>query len=222
MAYCSTNYDERATGSEINILLFHYTGMENFQQAIKALCDDKSKLSAHYIIDENGETHSLVPENKRAWHAGASFWAGLNDINSYSIGIEIVNGGHEYGLPDFKPQQMRAVQLLAAAINSRYNIKHFLGHSDVAPERKADPGEKFDWRSLAQKGLGFWIDPPPLDENYQDIKTAHVKLTKLGYNPNIKTEILLKAFQRHWRPRRIDGRLDNSTAITIDELLKLV
>lgn len=222
MVYSSSNYDERALGSEINILLFHYTGMENCKLALEKLCDEKSKVGAHYVVDEDGEIYSLIPENKRAWHAGAGFWAGQSDINSCSIGIEIVNGGHDYNLPDFEPKQMQAVVQFSLDINSRHNIKYFLGHSDIAPERKTDPGEKFDWQALAEKGLGLWVAAPKPDENYQTVETVRAKLVNLGYNPNIKTEILLKAFQRHWRQLRVDGKLDNSTATTIDELLKLV
>ena len=213
----SANYDARR--ADINMVVLHYTGMRDCEAALARLCDPRAKVSAHYLIDEDGTCHALVDEDKRAWHAGIAYWAGMTDINSCSIGIEIVNGGREFGLPDFPPPQMAAVEDLCVSLAKRYSMRYLLGHSDVAPGRKEDPGEKFDWPRLARMGLGLWGDPPPPDQDFSHLDQAAPKLKRIGYDPRLAPEILLTAFQRHYRPARIDGRLDRSTAMTLDRIL---
>lgn len=219
----SLNFNERTCKtSQISMLLFHYTGMENCAAALERLCDKASKVSAHYLIDELGEVYSLVPEEKRAWHAGVGFWQGEQDINSFSIGIELVNGGHKAGLPPFPEAQMAAVETLARELNAKYQFKFVLGHSDIAPARKQDPGEKFNWERLFAAGVGLWVEAPPPDENFAPADEARAQLSALGYDPACATDIALAAFQRHWRQGRVDGKLDRSTRIVLDNLLKKI
>lgn len=201
----SLNYEERPKGVEPNILLMHYTGMESMEAARERLSDPESKVSAHYLVDEDGRVFDLVHHKKRAWHAGVSFWRGETDINSYSIGIEIVNPGHEFGYRPFPKEQMQAVLKLSREMMDVYDIDHVLAHSDVAPERKQDPGELFDWQWLAQNGVGYWPEP---DE--QDLERAVVlsrndfEVEKLflsfGYNPASAFVDIVTAFHRHYYP----------------------
>ena len=170
----SPNYDQRR--AEIDMLVLHYTGMKNCDAALARLCDPQAKVSAHYVVDEDGACHQLVDEQQRAWHAGAAYWAGITDINSCSIGIELVNGGHAFGLPDFPEAQMAAVEALCAALAQKYNIRHVLGHSDIAPARKKDPGEKFDWARLARSGFGLWGDPPPPDQTDTAARSGNAEI----------------------------------------------
>ena len=184
------------------MLVLHYTGMGNSQNALKRLRDPATKVSAHYMIDEDGAIYALVDENFRAWHAGVSCWAGQRDINSCSIGIELVNPGHEFGYRPFPKKQRDALVVLAEDIMSRHAIPahRVLGHSDVAPSRKRDPGELFDWNGLARAGIGLWpeevSDGPALEEFGYDVAGAG------------KTACAV-AFQRHWRPNKINGLMDN-------------
>ena len=161
------NHEDRADGVEPSIIIMHYTGMETMLAARERLSDPESKVSAHYLVDTDGTLYDLVPEDKRAWHAGLSYWHGETDINSCSIGIEIVNPGHEFGYKPFPSAQMQTVMELGRAIKTRHDIKYVLGHSDIAPERKKDPGELFPWEWLAGQGVGMW--PRPMAE---DIKMA--------------------------------------------------
>ena len=163
----SPNFDAR-DGQAVDILLMHYTGMRSAQEAIDRLRDPSAKVSAHYVIDEDGTVHRLVAEEKRAWHAGVSYWAGSREINRRSIGFEIVNPGHEYGYRAFPKPQMEAVRDLAREVLARHPIppQRVIGHSDVAPLRKEDPGELFDWRWLAGEGVGLW--PVPLNCAWSD------------------------------------------------------
>ena len=209
----SPNYDERQ--AEIDMLLLHYTSMKSCDEARARLCDERSKVSAHYLIDEDGALYELVPEDKRAWHAGAAFWQGETDINSCSIGIEISNGGHDFGLPDFPAAQMKSVVSLCADLVIKYRIspERVLAHSDVAPSRKQDPGEKFDWARLAREGVGLWIDKQlPPDENIMSGEQFLKDLAAYGYQTEgVSAEEVVRAFQRHYRPARLDGRVDGST-----------
>ena len=162
----SPNYDERREGQRPDMILLHYTGMPDAEGALERLCTPASQVSAHYFVFEDGRVFQLVPESQRAWHAGKSYWAGETDINSCSIGIEIVNPGHDYGYPDFPKRQIAAVTALCRGIQTRHKILpvRVLAHSDVAPSRKQDPGEKFPWRTLYDSGVGHWVKPAPIRE----------------------------------------------------------
>jgi len=213
--YPSPNFGDRARGSVINKLILHYTGMQNSEVSLSRLCDKASEVSAHYFIDESGEIFRLVPEEKRAWHAGVSYWAGETDINSQSIGIELQNPGHEWGYRNFPDPQILALIELATKILLDHKIpkKNVLGHSDISPERKVDPGELFPWKRLALKNIGYW---PKLEFKKLDIKLskqdANQILSLMGYNPNSSFHAKLTAFQRHYRPLKIDGFMDKETA----------
>lgn len=217
-----------------DMLLLHYTGMMSCARAIDWLSRPEAKVSCHYVIDTDGRITQMVGEDLRAWHAGISAWAGETDINSCSIGIEIHNPGHEQGYPDFPDAQMSAVVALAIDIVQRWSIpqERVLAHSDVAPERKIDPGEKFDWRRLAKAGIGRWIPPAPIEVDGMDgpgslsldVARAQALLGRYGYSIEATGEMdftttrVLAAFQRHFRPARVDGRLDRSTFLTIEQL----
>ncbi len=205
------NYGDRPTGVQPNILLLHYTGMEGMEIAKDRLTDPESTVSAHYLVDEDGVVLDIVPESKRAWHAGVSYWHGETDINSYSIGIEMVNLGHEFGYQPFPDAQMNSVKRLCRDIMERHDIEHVLAHSDVAPERKMDPGELFDWKGLSDYGVGLWALP-----NEDDYAKAEViarndfEVGKLffafGYNPMSAFIDNIIAFQRHYYPEVfVDG-----------------
>ena len=208
----SPNHDMRAAGAAIDMVILHYTGMPSGSEALDRLCDAQSKVSAHYLVEEDGTVFRLVDEQRRAWHAGVSYWAGDTDINGCSIGIEIVNPGHETGYRAFPDAQMKAVIALCLDIRGRHEVPsaRFLGHSDVAPDRKQDPGELFDWRRLAGQGIGVWPDALGSGEN-PDEATARSWLAEIGYNPVTALPVVLAAFQRHFRPARVDGLLDAET-----------
>jgi len=232
----SLNFDERAGGVRPDMLLLHYTNMATAQQAIDRLCDPKSKVSSHYLIAEDGSITQMVDEEKRAWHAGKSFWAGCEDINSCSIGIEIANVGPDHGYPAFPNIQMLAVETLCHDIFSRHTIapERVLAHSDVSPDRKQDPGEKFDWQRLYNAGIGLWVKPEPVDEGEalkpgdtnKHILNLQSALSTYGYKVKItgtfdaQTEHVVTAFQRHFRPQRVDGIADFSTLQTLYDLLQ--
>ncbi|MBH69234.1 MAG: N-acetylmuramoyl-L-alanine amidase [Rhodospirillaceae bacterium] len=218
----SGNYDERVKGLKIDLLLLHYTGMKSCGEAINRLCDPLSKVSAHYLIDDDGTIFRLVPEEYRAWHAGVACWCEETDINSISIGIELVNPGHEFGYQPFPEKQMTSLIELCRNIRSRHIItdRRVLGHSDVAPIRKKDPGEYFDWSALAQAGIGYWpiegaIDPefeiPAVIEWQTELKRFGYQLELTGRADYITRAVVL-AFQRHWLPRAVSGDFDIDTA----------
>jgi len=229
----SPNHDTRE--SRIDILLLHYTGMQTADEALARLKDREAKVSCHYFVDEDGRVTQMVPEARRAWHGGAGSWKGAVDINARSIGIEIVNPGHEFGYRDFPDVQMEAVIALCRDIIKRRHIarERVLGHSDVAPARKKDPGEKFPWAKLAAAGVGFWVDPAPISEgrtlSANDRGTAveelQKQLIKFGYGLGMTrlyddaTRLVVTAFQRHFRPERVDGLADPSTVETLRHLL---
>jgi N-acetylmuramoyl-L-alanine amidase len=230
------NREPRRGGAKPSLLVLHYTGMSSAAKAVDWLAREESGVSCHYVIDEHGHITQLVPEGLRAWHAGASYWRGETDINSHSIGIEIQNPGHQHGYPDFPPEQMRSVIALSKDIVRRHDIApdSVLAHSDVAPGRKIDPGEKFNWLLLAKEGLGLWVRPLPvladdaglgLGAEGPAVLRAQRSLAAYGYNVeasgtlDANTEKILKAFQLHFRPRRVDGRLDRSTAVTLDRVV---
>ena len=210
----SPNRDARPPGTPIDMLVLHYTGMPTAEAALARLCDPGAKLSAHYLIHEDGTVVTLVPETERAWHAGVSYWRGNTDINARSIGIELVNPGHEFGYRSFPEPQMTALETLAQAILSRHAIpaRNVVGHSDVAPDRKQDPGELFDWRRLAKAGIGIW--PGPAAAAASGLPAL---LRRIGYDPDAGHAVA--AFQRRFRPDRIDNRPDDETAALAAGLL---
>lgn len=213
----SPNHGARAEGTEIDMLVLHYTGMKSAEAALARLCDPAAQVSAHYMIDGDGSVQRLVPEDRRAWHAGVAYWRGHNDVNSRSIGIELVNPGHDHGYCVFPEEQMVVLTELATAILARHPIppRNVIGHSDIAPDRKTDPGELFDWQRLAAAGIGLW--PGEGDADIADIPEM---LSLYGYDPG--NEAALAAFQRHFRPARIDGQPDAECARLLDGLLKQV
>ena len=219
ISHPSPNFSERARGSIINKLIMHYTGMENAKLSLAHLCDKNSKVSAHYLLDENGRIFQLVSEEKRAWHAGVSYWAGETDINSQSIGIELQNRGLEWGYNNFPKIQIDSLIELVLDIRKRHHIpeKNILGHSDIAPGRKQDPGEFFPWEEISFHNIGYWPKMPPRKIDITYSKQATQKnLSLIGYNPETPFSEKLKAFQRHYRPSKVDGILDNETAHLID------
>lgn len=236
MVVPASNVEARCGGAKPSLLILHYTGMSSAAKAIDWLARAESRVSCHYVIAEDGAITQMVPESMRAWHAGVSFWRGERDINSHSIGIEIQNPGHEHGYPDFPPSQMASVIALGKDIVKRNHIPPdgVLAHSDVAPERKIDPGEKFDWAGLARHGLGEWVRPSAVrdgDQRYdvgaQDdvIYLAQTLLAAYGYDIAITgtldpaTRKVLRAFQLHFRQRCVDGQLDLSTLRTLQRLV---
>jgi len=213
-AALSPNRDTRPPGTPIDMLVIHYTGMPTAEAALARLCDPDAKVSAHYLLHEDGTVVTLVPETERAWHAGVSYWRGNTDINARSIGIELVNPGHEFGYRSFPEPQMAALEALAQAILSRYAIpaRNVVGHSDVAPDRKQDPGELFDWCRMAKTGIGIWPRPAAAAAS-----TLPALLQRIGYDPDAGQAIA--AFQRRFRPGRIDNRPDDETAALAAGLL---
>ena len=211
----SPNFDVRAAPPDI--LLLHYTGMQSAEAALERLTDPIAKVSCHWLIEEDGTVHRLVAEARRAWHAGKSFWAGERDINSRAIGIELVNPGHEWGYRPFPAAQMDALADLATGIVRRHAIPatRILAHSDVAPDRKQDPGELFDWAWLADRGIGLW---PAADAPVAAGDPAAL-LVALGHEAATADDIA--AFQRRYRPARIDGTLDAETARRIGQIALL-
>lgn len=232
----SPNFDTRAL--PVSLLVLHYTGMESGPAALQRLRDPQAKVSAHYVIEEDGQIFSLVDENKRAWHAGLSSWRGIADINSASVGIEIVNGGHDYGLPDFPDVQIMAVIALSKAIMARHGLtaKDIAGHSDIAPERKNDPGEKFPWAGLAAAGVG--IMPAGITDDRRilfapgdrdrGVAIAQSGLAHIGYGAQVTgvmdalTVKIIEAVQRRWRADHIDGAIDMQTMDIIRTLSETV
>jgi N-acetylmuramoyl-L-alanine amidase len=224
----SPNVESRAAGARPDILLLHYTGMKTAAGACAWLCNPRSRVSCHYVIDEQGKIVQLVDEELRAWHAGVSFWKGERDINSRSIGIEIHHPGHGHD-HDFPEAQMAAVVELSQDIVRRHRIvpERVLAHSDVAPARKIDPGERFGWRRLHRAGIGHWVEPAPLEHAgvAPDIAAFQKMLASYGYGIDItgaadaQTATVLRAFQRHFRPAKVDGKPDASTADTLSRLI---
>lgn len=229
----SPNVSERACTADI--LLLHYTGMPSADSALKWLCNPESKVSSHYFVDEDGTITQLVPESVRGHHAGVSSWEGTTDINSRSIGIEIVNPGHEHGYRDFPDEQIDAVIKLCSDIVLRHKIKptRVLAHSDVAPTRKQDPGERFPWEPLYEAGIGHWIAPVAIGDGAllqpgdsgPAVNAMQAALKEYGYGIPVSGEFdelsaaVVTAFQRHFRPGRVDGIADHSTLRTLERLL---
>jgi N-acetylmuramoyl-L-alanine amidase len=230
----SPNFEPRRGERQPDLLLLHYTGMVSAEAAIAWLAAPQSKVSCHYVVDLDGTITQMVPEAARAWHAGVAHWRGEDDINSCSIGIEIQNPGHDAGYPDFPAEQIAAVEALCLDIMARHAIKphRVLAHSDVAPRRKIDPGEKFPWARLATAGVGHWTGPaaltpgPALGEGARGNAVLRLQrqLRSYGYwidatgEYDAHTRIVVEAFQRHFRPALVDGRADRSTVATLEAL----
>lgn len=205
----SPNFDTRQL--PVQIVVIHYTGMQSAEAAIARLCDPEAKVSAHWLVAEDGQVVRLVDEARRAWHAGKSAWRGITDVNSASVGIEIVNPGHEYGYRPFPAEQMDAVTALVAAAVQRFDINpaNVVGHSDVAPARKEDPGELFDWPRLARAGLAMAVPPAGFDPGWTDAGTM-MALGRYGYDVTDPVAAVI-AFQRRFRPELFDGVIDAET-----------
>ena len=231
----AANHNERAAGTPVDMLVLHYTGMESEQGALDWLCREESRVSCHYFVFTDGRIVQSVSETRRAWHAGVSSWRGFSDLNSRSIGIEIANPGHAYCYPDFPAVQMEAVTALCADICARLAIapRLVLAHSDVAPARKIDPGEKFDWALLARHGIGHWVVPAPArggrffqqGDSGQPVEALQAMLALYGYGVEVSgiydttTQQAVSAFQRHFRQEKVDGIADVSTIETLHRLL---
>lgn len=230
----SPNFDPRTAPPSMIVL--HYTGMQSGEAALERLRDPEAKVSSHYLVEEDGRVFRLVPEERRAWHAGRSFWRGRRNVNGDSIGIEIVNPGHEWGYRPYPDAQIQAVTDLIADIRTRWSIEDgdIVGHSDVAPTRKVDPGELFPWKRLAEAGHGLWAEAPappgaPIGEGEEGaaVFALQAGLTRLGYDLppsgrfDADTTTVVRAFQRHWRPERADGIADGETRARLIALLRL-
>ncbi len=219
----SPNFGPRPIGATIDLLILHYTGMPDAAGALARMCDPAAQVSAHYMIDEDGAVYRLVDESMRAWHAGVSSWSGAGNVNDCSIGIELVNPGHEFGYREFPEPQMAALETLAGDIIARHGIPapRILGHSDVAPMRKTDPGELFDWQRLAGKGIGVWPTGKAAGAAPGPERTAEL-LTQYGYGlgDDDAPGQAVAAFQRHFRPALVDGVADADTLARLDELCR--
>jgi N-acetylmuramoyl-L-alanine amidase len=234
----SPNHDARTAPPDAVIL--HYTGMPTGEGALQRMCDPEAKVAAHYMVEEDGRVFRLVPEERRAWHAGVSYWRGERGLNGSSIGIEIVNPGHDWGYRPFPDDQIEAVIGLLDAIRGRWQVPdaRILGHSDIAPDRKIDPGELFPWKRLAEAGHGLWYEPEPervaalgaplsQGDEGAGVFVLQAGLHRLGFEPkpsgvyDVETALIVSAFQRHWRPERVDGVADGETRARLVGLLRL-
>jgi N-acetylmuramoyl-L-alanine amidase len=221
----SPNFEPRPSGVAVDMLVIHYTGMESARAALARMRDPGAKVSAHYMIDESGTVYRLVAENMRAWHAGTASWDGESNINDRAIGIELVNPGAEFGYRPFPEPQMKALEQLAGDLLRRHAIPahRVLGHSDVAPSRKQDPGELFDWERLARAGIGLWPEPPLGtevalgSERPPPITEIQELLRRFGYSISVNgeedeyTRFVITAFQRHFHPKNVSGEMDAET-----------
>lgn len=229
----SPNFDDRGD-LPADILVLHYTGMETGEAALARLRDPEARVSSHYFVEEDGAVSRLVAEDKRAWHAGIGCWKGVKDVNARSIGVEIVNGGHDYGLPDFPEAQIEAVIALCQDILKRHPIpaSHVIAHSDLAPGRKQDPGEKFPWERLADAGIGLWTgeqdvsgDLLSLGDEGDAVLEFQMDLAAYGYCPpgdgrfDAEMMDLTRAFQRHFYPEAVTGAADAETRARLKALL---
>jgi N-acetylmuramoyl-L-alanine amidase len=219
----------KRTKKNIKFIIIHYTGMKNESEALKKLCDSKSEVSSHYFIKNSGEILSLVPDLYQAWHAGKSNWKNFKSLNRYSIGIEINNPGHEFGYKNFKSKQILSLKKLLKNLILKYkiNTNYILGHSDIAPNRKKDPGEKFPWKELAKNNLCNWhnLNEKSIKKFRKQILNFHQEnafinnLFKIGYPRNIQKSVI-KAFQRRFRQDLIDGKIDKECFLISKNLLK--
>ena len=214
----SPNTEPRPDGTVIDTLMLHYTGMQSGTAAIARLRDPQAIVSAHYVVEEDGTIFRLVPEALKARHAGVSHWRGRSALNAFSIGIEIVNPGHEWGYRHFPAMQMVAVADLCLDILARHPIpaRNVVGHSDVSPDRKQDPGEFFDWEGLAANGIGLW----PSQDGTADGDPREL-LARIGYRTDLPLAVLVTAFQRHWWPESVDGLADPATLARMQSVARL-
>ncbi|MEE2951723.1 MAG: N-acetylmuramoyl-L-alanine amidase [Pseudomonadota bacterium] len=231
----SPNHNERVGVARPDILLLHYTGMGTAEQALERLTSPEAEVSSHYLVHEDGRIVQMVAEERRAWHAGRGSWRGKGDINSRSIGIEIVNGGYVAGLPPYSDSQIEAVIALCRDCVTRHGIEphRVLAHSDIAPDRKEDPGEHFPWDRLFFAGVGHMVRPSPIRggrflsigdegapvEAYRQLLAAYGYGIEAGGRFDEATRLATIAFQRHFRPERVDGVADVSTVETLHRLL---
>lgn len=218
----SPNFGSRENAA-VSMLVLHYTDTKNCKDALDILCDAKAKVSSHYVVDEDGTLYQLVKESDTAWHAGVSYWRGNKNVNDISIGIEIVNPGHQFGYHPFPETQMQAVAELCKGIINRHTILpvNVVGHSDIAPRRKIDPGELFDWKWLAGKGVGLWPAPKANAGN----QTPQAMLATFGYETpedNRHLGKIMEAFQRRFRPSLINGKWDNECNQLLAGLLEMI
>jgi N-acetylmuramoyl-L-alanine amidase len=205
----SPNFDDRA--SDVGFLVLHYTGMRSGAEAVGRLCDPGAKVSSHYVVEEDGRVFKLVEEEKRAWHAGVSYWRGVSGLNDTSIGVEIVNPGHEWGYRAFPDAQVLALLALCVGILGRHEIpaRNVVGHSDVAPDRKQDPGELFPWRWFAERGVGVWTD------DFLAPGDLMGDLAAIGYDTRLPAADVVRAFQRHFLPENVTGVGDEGRAAVV-------
>ncbi len=226
----SPNFNARRPGTGMRFVVIHYTGMKTVDEALRRLCDPAAKVSAHYLVDEDGTAFRLVSEDQRAWHAGVSYWRGERDLNGASVGIELANPGHDWGYRPFPKAQIAALKDLLGEIGARHRIPAdgFLGHSDIAPSRKIDPGELFPWQDLAKDGFGLWPEETTPLPGRADLTAAFRRLSEIGYavpttmeegsdilNAEAAATDVIKTFQRRYLPEQVDGRLDAVTASRI-------
>lgn len=217
------NFNARDPAVALQFIVVHYTDMESGGAALQRMCDPAAQVSAHYMIEEDGRVFALVDESQRAWHAGKSFWRGITDLNSASIGIELVNPGHSGGYRAFPTVQIAALKLLMHELIKRHNLSPThapLAHSDIAPGRKQDPGELFPWQKLAQDGLGLW--PVPQAEDYDDVEGDEVKdlLRRIGYD--VSSPAALLAFQGHYHPKNLTGTPEPETVARLRALARVM
>jgi len=234
--FFSPNYDKKKrTLNSVKFIIFHYTGMQSERESIKRLCNPRSKVSSHYLINRRGKIFRLVQDSYVAWHAGKSCWGRYKNLNENSIGIELVNKGHRFDYTNFKKKQLKSLIQICKILIKKYKIKkkNIIGHSDIAPLRKIDPGEKFPWKQLAKENIGIWHDcKPNLVRKYRKIKiftkqdkAKFVKnLNSIGYCFLVKKKSFfiktVKAFQRHYRKELVNGLLDKECLIIAQNLSK--
>ena len=232
----SPNQDDRPAGMPIDMIVLHYTGMRSAAAALDRLRDPAARVSAHYVVEEDGAVWRLVPEGRRAWHAGVSFWRGHTALNDRSVGIEMVNPGHEFGYRDFPVLQLAAVCDLCLELLARHPVpaRNVVAHSDIAPERKEDPGERFDWAALAANGVGVWPDGVPdlgtggAVRDAASLRDVRAALAAIGYRvapegvPDPALAAVLRAFQRHWRGEAVTGQADAGTLARLLAVARMV
>ena len=232
----SPNHNARPPGVPIDTLVLHYTGMTDTGAALALLRDPAAEVSCHYLVETDGTVWRMVPEGRRAWHAGVSFWRGRTGLNDRSIGIEIANPGHAQGYPEFPVLQLAVVCDLCLGILSRHPIaaRDVVAHSDIAPDRKDDPGEKFDWAGFAAAGVGLWPRGVPdlgtwgVVRDAASLQPVRAALGAIGYrvapegglDPALAT--VLRAFQRHWRPEAVTGQADSGTLARVAAVARLI
>ena len=222
-SYFSPNYSKKTRlKKDIKFVIIHYTGMQSEIESLKRLLDPQSKVSSHYLINRKGKIIQMVKEKKIAWHAGKSRWKKFKNLNNYSIGIELVNKGHQFGYQKFSRRQISSLIKLCKKLKKKYLIKkeNFLGHSDIAPLRKTDPGEKFPWKKLSRFNIGKWYVKfnSKIEVDPKKIKALFFKnLQKFGFRyfsinkKNLNDMMIVKAFQRHYLPNYITGKIDQKT-----------